>query len=134
MPSLISWYWPTLTTHQLAVSLSVALFVARGIGVATQQAWPMLRLWRMTSVSIDVVLLSSGIMLWEMLSYNPVQQSWLGIKMLLLLIYIGLGSFALKRGKTASQRMWFFAAALLCVFTIVGIALTRQPLGWMSLL
>lgn len=134
MPSLLSWYAQILTTHQLAVTLSVALFIARGIGVATQQGWPMLRLWRTASVLIDVILLSSGIMLWTMLSYNPVRQSWLGIKMLLLVLYIVLGSFALKRGKTASSRMLFFVASLLCVFTIVSIALTREPLGWISFL
>ena len=131
---MIGWYSQTLATHQLAVTLSIALFIARGVGVAAHQGWPMLKVWRMTSVWIDVVLLSSGIMLWTMLSYNPVQQPWLGIKMLMLVLYIILGSFALKRGKTPSVRMWFFLAALLCVFTMVSIALTREPLGWISFL
>lgn len=134
MFSLIGWYALILTTHQLAVTLSVSLFIARGVGVSVRQHWPMFKFWRMVSVWIDVILLSSGIALWHVGSYNPLQQHWLGIKMLLLALYIVLGSFALKRGKTPKIRLWFFVASLLCVFTMISIALTRQPqpFGWIS--
>lgn len=128
------WYLPALNLHQLAVTLSITLFTARNIGVMLKLAWPMTKFWRMTSVWIDVVLLTSGIMLWVILAYNPAQQFWLGTKMLLLVLYIVLGSFALKRGKTPAVRFVFFVLALITVFTMVSIALTRQPAGWMGLL
>lgn len=128
------WYLPALNLHQLAVTLSIALFTARAIGITRDLAWPMTKFWRMTSVWIDVVLLTSGIMLWVMLAYNPVQQLWLGTKMLLLVLYIVLGSFALKRGKTPTARFVFFVLALITVLTMVSIALTRQPSGWLGLL
>ena len=38
-----------------------------------------------------------GITLWVLLSWHPVQHPWLGTKLLLLLLYIVLGSLALKR-------------------------------------
>ena len=51
--------------------------------------------------------------------------------MIALLLYIGLGSIALKRGKTRAVRLSAFIAALAVFAYIVAVALTRQawPLG-----
>ena len=68
--------------------------------------------------------------LWTLLGYHPLQQTWLGLKLALLVVYIVLGSFALKRGRTRSQRLVFFIAALAVVLGMVGIALARHPAGW----
>ncbi|MBU3722255.1 MAG: hypothetical protein FGM19_05010 [Limnohabitans sp.] len=48
----------------------------------------------------------------------------------LLVVYIVLGSFALKRGRTRMQRLLFFVAALVVALVMVGIALARHPAGW----
>ena len=64
------------------------------------------------------------------LGLHPLQQTWLGLKLALLVVYIVLGSFALKRGRTRGQRLVFFIAALAVVLGMVGIALARHPAGW----
>jgi len=107
--------------------------VARGLGVTALQAWPMRPFWRHLSVAIDVPLLVSGASLWALLSHHPLQHPWLGVKLVLLVVYIVLGSMALKRGRTRAQRLGFFAAALAVVMLILGTALTRHPLGLSSL-
>ncbi len=125
------WLYPTLLhLHRACVTASVALFMARGLGVAALHAWPMQRQWRYLSVAIDVALLLAGTSLWALLGYHPLQQAWLGVKLVLLLVYVVLGSFALKRGRTRSQRLAFFVAALAVVFSMAGIALTREPAFW----
>ena len=86
--------------------------------------------WRYLSVAIDVPLLLAGASLWVLLGYHPLQQTWLGVKLVLLVVYIVLGSFALKRGRTRGQRLAFFIAALAVVLSMAGIALTRSPAFW----
>ena len=125
------WLYPALLhLHRTCVTLSVALFIARGVGVALLQAWPMQASWRYLSVAIDVPLLLAGASLWVLLGYHPLQQTWLGVKLVLLVVYIVLGSFALKRGRTRGQRLAFFIAALAVVLSMAGIALTRSPAFW----
>ena len=125
------WLYPALLhLHRTCVTLSVALFIARGVGVALLQAWPMQASWRYVSVAIDVPLLLAGASLWVLLGYHPLQQTWLGVKLVLLVVYIVLGSFALKRGRTRGQRLAFFIAALAVVLSMAGIALTRSPAFW----
>lgn len=129
------WLYPALLhLHRACVAASIALFGARGLGVLAQQAWPMRRSWRCLSVAIDVGLLAAGASLWALLAYHPLQQSWLGVKLVLLLVYIVLGSFALKRARTRGQRLAFFIAALAVVLSMVGIALARHPAGWWTVL
>ena len=125
------WLYPALLhLHRTCVTLSVALFIARGVGVALLQAWPMQTSWQYLSVAIDVPLLLAGASLWVLLGYHPLQQTWLGVKLVLLVVYIVLGSFALKRGRTRGQRLAFFIAALAVVLSMAGIALTRSPAFW----
>jgi len=125
------WLYPALLhLHRACVAASVALFVARGLGVSFLRDWPMLPFWRNLSVAIDVPLLLAGASLWALLGYHPFEQTWLGVKLVLLVVYIVLGSFALKRGRTRGQRLVFFIAALAVVLGMVGIALARHPAGW----
>lgn len=125
------WLYPALLhLHRACVAASIALFCARGLGVLAQQAWPMRRSWRYLSVAIDVGLLAAGASLWALLAYHPMRESWLGTKLVLLVVYIVLGSFALKRARTRAQRLAFFITALAVVLSMVGIALARHPAGW----
>ena len=125
------WLYPALLmTHQASVVASITLFAARGLAMLGAHKWPMLRSVRCLSVAIDTVLLLAGVSLWILLSYNPIVHDWLGVKLLLLVLYIGLGSFALKRGRTRAARSGYFLAAMACVLTMAGIALARHPGGW----
>jgi uncharacterized membrane protein SirB2 len=50
---------------------------------------------------------------------------------LLLVVYIVLGSFALKRARDARLRLVCFLAALLSFAAIIAIARTHDPLGFL---
>lgn len=132
-PETIARVYPlAVWLHVGLVVTSVALFAARGLGVLGRQAWPMRRVWRGLSVWIDVGLLSAGATLWYLLRFNPWHDHWLGAKLVLLVVYIVLGSFALKRARTRSGQLLCLVAALLCVAFMASIALRHSPLGWWS--
>lgn len=118
--------------HLLAVALSVGLFAARGLGVLAHAAWPMQARWRRLSVGIDMVLLLAGLSLWWWVPHNPLREPWLAVKLLLLPVYVVLGSLALKRARSAWGRGLCLGLALLCVATMASIARTRQPWGWLA--
>jgi len=127
--ALIDYYLPARQVHLGAVTLSLALFAARGLAVLRARPWPMRRAWRVTSVAIDTVLLGAGATLWAMLGLNPAHDRWLGAKLVLLLVYIVLGSLALKRAPTWHAKALCYAAALACVAWMVSIAIAHHPLG-----
>ena len=130
-PETIAWAYPlTLYAHISLVITSVSLFAARGLGVLAGQTWPMRQVWRGLSVWIDTALLSAGGLLWYMLQFNPWHDHWLGAKLVLLVVYILLGSYALKRAPTHAAKAVFFTAALLCIAFMASIALNHSPLGW----
>lgn len=124
-------YGATLTFHVTMVTLSVLLFTARGVGVALHQRWPMQARWRWLSVGIDTLLMTAGLTLWGLLQFNPTRDTWLGVKLILLLAYIVLGSYGLKRARTHRGRLLFFGLALGTALTMVSIALAHHPLGWL---
>jgi uncharacterized membrane protein SirB2 len=118
--------------HVALVGLSGALFAARGAAVLARAAWPMRAPVRHLSVGIDVLLLAAGTTLWAVLGLNPARDGWLGLKLGLLLVYIVVGSVALKRGRTVRRRAAAYAAALALYLFIVGIALAHHPLGLLA--
>src|SRR5690606_9414946 len=76
---------------------------------------------------VDTVLLASaiGLALWS--AQYPLQRPWLTAKVMALILYIVLGSVALKRGRTRNTRVAALVAALATFGYIVGVALTRSP-------
>ena len=115
--------------HISAVVVSVLLFVARGIGVQLRYNWPMRVAPRWWSAGIDTVLLSAGLGLWIVANHNPIRESWLTVKLFLVVFYIVLGSFALKRAPTLGSKRWYFLAALLTILFVASVALKRSPWG-----
>ena len=69
---------------------------------------------RLASVTIDTLLLVAGASLWALLQHNPLQEAWLATKLALLVVYVVLGSFALKRARSQAGRLLFLVAALSC--------------------
>lgn len=122
--------YPTLKLlHMTLVAVSGALFLLRGTGVLAGRSWPMHPLARRASVAIDTLLLSAGVTMWVLLSWHPVQHPWLGTKLGLLLLYIVLGSLALKRAPRPGQRVFFFIAALAVYGFMASVAVAHHPLG-----
>ncbi len=115
--------------HIGLVGSSGALFAARGLGALARHAWPLARSVRLLSMGIDTLLLAAGVALWAALQLNPMRDAWLGTKLLLLLVYIVLGSWALKRGRTPRVRAVCFVAAVAVFLFMVGVARGHHPWG-----
>jgi uncharacterized membrane protein SirB2 len=120
--------------HVAAVIASGTLFALRGAGVLAGARWPMFAPLRYLTYTVDTVLLTAALMLATILHQYPFVHGWLTVKVLLLVVYIGLGSFALKRGRTPAARAGFFAAAVLVYLFIVSVARAHHPLGFVLLI
>ena len=129
---MIEFYPQIRAVHIGAVIASGALFALRGAGVLSGARWPMAAPLRYLSYSIDSVLLTAALMLIAVLPAAGFANHWLTVKLTLLVLYVVLGSLALKRGRSARVRALCFAAALAVFAGMVGIARTHQPLGWLA--
>lgn len=114
--------------HITFVTLSISLFLLRGFWMWVQSPKLQQRWVKIAPHIIDTLLLASGITVAVVAHWNPAQQPWLAAKLVLLVLYIVLGTFALKRGKTLSQRKGFFIAALLTVAYMVFLAIHKSLL------
>lgn len=108
---------------------SVSLFALRGVlmladSTAVNSAW-----LRYPSYAIDTMLLTAALMLTSVIHQYPFQTPWLTMKVVLLVVYVVLGSTALKRGRTRRVRVAAFVAALVTVSFLFTVARAHHPLG-----
>src|SRR5688572_12304962 len=127
---MIEFYPQIKAVHVAAVIASGLLFLLRGGAVQLGAKWAMAAPLRYLSYSIDTVLLTAALMLVTILHQYPFVHGWLTAKVVLLVVYVVLGSFALKRGRTRAVRISCWIAALLVYLFIVSIARTHSPLGF----
>jgi uncharacterized membrane protein SirB2 len=120
--------------HQGAVSLSFAGFVARGLGAIADASWIRSRWAKTVPHVVDSVLLISALSLVWMLRINPGVTPWLLAKIVGLFVYIGLGVVALRPGSARPLRAAAWMGALTVFAYIVSVAITKNPLGLVSLL
>ena len=120
--------------HITCVALSGLGFALRGLLMLRQS--PALRhpVARIAPHIIDTGLLASALGMLALTTWQLALMPWLATKIVLLLVYIVLGTIALKRGRTLRIRAIAFVAALAVFGHIVATALTRNPLGLLSLL
>ena len=84
---------------------------------------------RYPSYLIDTTLLTFALMLMTVIHQYPFVSGWLSMKVALLVVYVLLGSIALKRGRTRQVRAVAFVAALLTVAFLYSVARAHHPLG-----
>ena len=120
--------------HITCVALSGLGFALRGLLMLRQS--PALRhpVARIAPHIIDTGLLASALGMLALTTWQLALMPWLATKIVLLLVYIVLGTIALKRGRTLRIRAIAYVAALAVFGHIVATALTRNPLGLLSLL
>ena len=80
----------------------------------------------------DTILLVAGVSLAWMAAVNPLQQSWLLLKLLLLPLYVWLGLYALRKGRGYGQRVLYFLAACGVYLFMLSVAHWHHPLGALS--
>ena len=129
---MIAYYLQIKAVHVLAVLLSGGLFALRGAAVLAGARWPMAAPLRWFSYTVDTVLLTAALMLFTLLPGAMFANGWLAAKIVLLVVYVGLGSFALKRAATPRGRAIAYVAAVLVYAAMLGIARAHHPLGWIQ--
>ena len=130
---LIAFYPQIKWVHIAAVSASGSLFALRGALVqARRPVWAMAAPMRYLSYTIDTVLLTAALMLLTILPGAMFSNGWLTTKLVLVVTYVVLGTFALRRGRTPRVRAACYLAAMLVFVTIIGIAIAHHPLGWLQ--
>lgn len=121
--------WPLLKQlHVLLALLTACSFCLRGYWMLTRSP----RLWapwtRRLPHVIDGLLLLTGLTMAVGLAISPVAQPWLATKLAAIVVYIVIGSVALKRGRTYRQRVLALVFSLLTLAYIFTVALSHDPL------
>ena len=132
---MIAYYLQIKLVHVLAVLASGGLFAARGLLVhlgasGFAMAWPL----RFASYAVDTVLLTAALMLFTLLPHAVFANGWLALKLGLLPVYVALGTFALKRGRSQGIRIACWLGAIAVYATMLGIARAHHPMGWWRLI
>lgn len=126
---MIEFYPQIKLIHITSVILSGSLFCLRGLLMLADNRFANHIALRRLSWVIDTTLLASALILVIILHQYPFVQAWLTAKVLLLVVYIALGTFALKRGRTRHVRTICYLSALAVFLFIVSIAVTHSPWG-----
>jgi uncharacterized membrane protein SirB2 len=126
------WYLIIKNIHLFCVVLTFISFSTRGIWMIRESPLLQQRWAKILPHVIDSTLLASGIGLVIILHQYPGAQTWLTVKLIALLVYIIVGTIALKRGRTKTIRIVAFYVALTVFFYMVAVALTRivNPFAW----
>jgi uncharacterized membrane protein SirB2 len=119
--------------HMASVATSFALFAIRGAWRWRSPDRLRQRWVRIVPHVVDTVLLASGIALAALIGASPEGHAWLAAKVAGLVLYIVLGSVALKYAKTPGVRSASFFAALATFAWIISVAVTKSPAGFLAL-
>lgn len=126
---MIEFYPQIKLAHIGLVLASGLLFAARGLLVLLGQRWAMAAPLRWLSYGIDTSLLTAALMLLVVLHLNPFTTAWLATKLALLVVYVVLGSLALKRARGRGARLACYLAALAVFGFMYSVARAHHPLG-----
>jgi uncharacterized membrane protein SirB2 len=113
--------------HVATAAASWLMFFVRGLWMLGRS--PLLeRRWvRIVPHVNDTVLLAAGVWMAVTLRQYPGTHAWLTAKVIALVVYVGLGTVALRR-----RRPGAWIAAQLVFLYIVAVALAHDALPWRS--
>ena len=114
--------------HITCAILSGSLFLLRGYWMLVESEMLQRRWVKVVPHIVDTLLLTSALIMVFWSGQYPFVQSWLTAKVIALIVYIALGTIALKRGKTKAVRSGALLAAIVTFAYIVSVALTRQAM------
>ena len=121
-----------ITVHLISVALTIGFFIVRYGWRYSNNPLIDARWVRIAPHCIDTVLFLSGAGLMWKTGYLPFTDkgAWLTEKLFGVIIYIALGFIALGRRRPRSQQSRFiaFLLALVVLFIIIQLAITRIPI------
>ena len=113
--------------HLTSAAISISLFILRGIWSFNGSTIMRQRWVKIVPHFVDTLLLASALMLAYTIQQYPLVDGWLTAKFFALLLYIGLGSVALKHGKSKTSRITAWVAAIAVFSYIVLVAIKHNP-------
>lgn len=120
-----------MSTYELIKTLHIALALVSGLGFALRGFVRLVMnrplsnpLVRFGPHLIDTLLLASGVALWMILGLSPLGVGWFGVKLLMIVVYIGLGITAF-RIRHQGKAVLVFLAALAAFLSIAWLALFK---------
>jgi uncharacterized membrane protein SirB2 len=108
--------------------LSISLFTLRFIWTVANSPRLKAKWVKITPHIIDTLLLTFGVVMAVQYSINPIEQLWLGEKLLAVAAYIFTGYFTLKLARNKPMQIIGYLGAMGWVMLIVRLAMTREPL------
>lgn len=114
--------------HVTFAVLSLCGFLLRGYWMMSESVLLQAKATRVLPHVNDSLLLLTAIVLVVMSRQYPLVVGWVTIKIGLLLLYIVLGTMALKRGRNRQARSLFLVASVIVIGMIFVVALTKP--GW----
>lgn len=118
--------------HVAAALASGALFLLRGLAMWNGSGLGMAAPVRYLSYAIDTVLLGAAVALATLLQRVPFADRWITAKLALVVLYVVLGSLALKRAPTPRARRLCLVAALVTFVAIYLVARSRGVTWWVA--
>ena len=118
--------------HMSCASLSLGLFVWRGMRVLHHRPIASMLWARIVPDTVDALLLGSGVALAWWLHQIPFESPWLTAKLAAVVLYIGLGFVVMRFGRSQGVRRMAWVAALVVFAYIVSVAVSRSPLPFLS--
>lgn len=113
--------------HMTTAIVSIVFFIVRAWWSVRESPLLQRRWVKILPHVNDTLLLVLGVMLAVTLSMSPHQHPWLAAKLLGLIIYILLGTVAIKRGRTPLTRGLTAVAAIAVFFYVYATAMTKDP-------
>jgi uncharacterized membrane protein SirB2 len=124
-------YFPSVRSVHVAAALtSGALFALRGLAMWRGSGVGMSAPVRWASYAIDTILLAAAVALAYWLQLVPLFDRWLTTKLALVVLYVVLGSLALKRAPTRATRRLSLVLALLVFLAVYLVARDHGAARW----
>ena len=126
---MIEFYPQIKQFHIFVALLSGSIFALRGAFALAGANWPQTLPVKWLSYTVDTALLTAALMLLTILPWAMFANGWLLAKLTLIVVYVALGVFAMRRGRSRRTRALCYGLALLTFGAIYSIARAHHPLG-----
>ncbi|SAL68991.1 SirB2 family protein [Caballeronia telluris] len=127
------YFLPLRAVHMTFAALSIASFFVRWLWMLLDSPLLHKRVTKIAPHVVDTALLLSAIALVAIIGFGA-NAAWLSAKIAGLVVYIVLGTLALKRGRTKAVRAFTGVLALATFAFIASVARSHDPLGFLRML
>jgi len=114
--------------HMTLAVLSISLFTLRFIWTLANSSRLQAKWVKIAPHIVDTLLLTFGVVMAVQYAINPIEQLWLGEKLLAVVAYIFTGYFTLKLARNKPMQIIGYLGAMGWVMLIIRLAMTRESL------